>query len=72
MCTSHAFINLCLFHLTILFKIQFTCVINLFIICVFLYTLFMSVVTLVHLKIAVGSCENMLVTEYGIVKTLRK
>ena len=32
------------------------------VICVFLYTLFMNVVVLVHLKVAVGNFGNILVT----------
>jgi len=51
----------CVYFLS-LFKVQFICVVNLLIICVFLYTLLMNVVVLGHLKVAVGNFGNVLVT----------
>ena len=58
---GHSFIQLCLIHLFCLFRVQFIRVINLLIICVFLYALFMNVVVLVNFKVAVGNFGNVLV-----------
>jgi len=41
-----------------LFTVQFICVINVLVICVFSYTLLVNVVVLVHLKVAVGNFGN--------------
>ena len=53
---------ICVCFIYYLFTVQFICVINLFIICVFLYTLLMNVVVLGHLKVTVGNFGNVLVT----------
>jgi len=54
MCTSYSCV-----HLFCLFTVQFICVINLLIICLFLSTLLIIVVVFVHLNVAVGNIGHL-------------